>query len=234
MKLPEEKPADNPPAKKEEIVVFISHREGQCSECGGELGRGRWITLEQEKPVCLDCADLGHLEFLPRGDAALTRRATKHSTLRAVVVEWSRSRKRYERQGILVTEAAVRQAEGECLADADLRARRRERETVRRAAAEPAFVATVTAALCAQFPGCPAEEAAQIAEWTCEKNSGRVGRSAAAKELEPEALRLAVIARIRHRHTRYDEFLMRHGDRRRARAEIAPDIARVLAGWRAS
>lgn len=231
MKIPEGKPAENAAATKAEIVVFISHREGKCAECGEEWGRGRWITLEQEKPLCLACADLAHMEFLPRGDAALTRRATKHSTLRAVVVEWSRSRQRYERQGILVTEAAVRQAEGECLADADLRARRRERETVRRAAAEPAYVATVTAALCAQFPGCPPDEAARIAEWTCEKHSGRVGRTAAAKGLDPAALRLAVIARIRHEHTDYDTRLMRHGDRGLARAEVAADIDRVLAKW---
>jgi hypothetical protein len=224
-------PVENATDASEEIVVFISHREGTCAECGEALGRGRWIKLEREKPLCLACADLAHLEFLPRGDAALTRRATKHSPLRAVVVEWSRSRLRYERQGILVTEGAVRQAEGECLADAAVRERRRERETARRAAAEPAYVATVTAALRAQFPGCPADEAARIAEWTGEKHSGRLGRSAAAKALDPAALGLAVIARIRHEHTNYDERLMRHGDRRRARQEVAADIDRVLAQW---
>lgn len=226
-----EKPVQNATDAAEEIVVFSSHREGTCAECGEALGRGRWIKLEREKPLCLDCADLAHLEFLPRGDAALTRRATKHSALRAVVVEWSRSRQRYERQGLLVTEGAVRQAEGECLADTAVRARRRERETARRAAAEPAYVATVTAALRAQFPGCPPEEEARIAEWTCEKHAGRVGRSAAAKALDPAALGLAVIARIRHVHTNYDERLMRHGDRRQARQDVAADIDRVLANW---
>ncbi|MEA2587349.1 MAG: hypothetical protein QOH66_276 [Actinomycetota bacterium] len=39
-----------------------------------------------------------------------------------------RSRKRYERQGILVEEAALAQAEEECLSDADLGAARRARE----------------------------------------------------------------------------------------------------------
>jgi len=70
----------------------------------------------------LFCADLAHLEYLPSGNTALTRRATKHSPLRAVVVQWARARKRYERQGILVTVEALCRAEEECLADEDRRA----------------------------------------------------------------------------------------------------------------
>ena len=92
-------------------------RETKCAECGCELGDGNLLRVEKERPLCLDCADLGRLEFLPSGNTALTRRATKHSPLRAVVVRWSRTRKRYERQGILVTPAAIERAETECLAD---------------------------------------------------------------------------------------------------------------------
>jgi len=47
----------------------------------------------------LDCSDLGRLVFLRSGDGALTRRAKKASRLSAVVVRWSQTRKRYERQG---------------------------------------------------------------------------------------------------------------------------------------
>src|SRR5207253_903871 len=82
---------------------------------------GNFLRTEGEKGLCLECADLGHLEFLPRGDTAVTRRATKYSKLRAVVVQWSRTRKRYERQGILAEAEAIRRAEEESLADADLR-----------------------------------------------------------------------------------------------------------------
>ena len=39
--------------------------------------------------LCLTCADLDHLAFLPPGDAALTRRARKYSTLAAVVLKWA-------------------------------------------------------------------------------------------------------------------------------------------------
>jgi hypothetical protein len=217
--------------KDAEIVVFITRREGHCGECNAEFFRGAFIRMENNRPLCLDCADLGHLEFLPRGNVAITRRATKHSPLRAVVVQWSRTRQRYERQGILVTSDAIRAAEEESLADAELRARNRERAAVRREAEEPAFVATVTAALRAQFPGCAEEETQRIAAWACAKHSGRVGRTAAAKALDPQPLRLAVIAHIRHEHTPYDRLLMRHGDRQLARQEVRPLIDELLRKW---
>lgn len=220
-------------SKAADIVVFITRHDGKCVECGEEFFRGSFIRVEEGRTLCLGCADLGHLEFLPRGDVAITRRATKHSPLRAVVVEWSRTRQRYERQGILVTRHAIEQAEAESLADADLRARQRERSAARREAQEPAFLASLTAALRTQFPGCPPDEAEQIAAWACEKHSGRVGRTAAAKALDPEPLRLAVIAHIRHEHTPYDGILMRHGDRQLARQEVWPKIDEVLRRWAA-
>ncbi len=79
---------------------------------------------------------MDHLVFLPAGDAALTRRAKRASRLSAVVVRFSRSRRRSERQGILVEEAALERAELECLADEEARTRRRVREEARRAAAD--------------------------------------------------------------------------------------------------
>jgi hypothetical protein len=214
-----------------EIVVFMVRRETRCGECGEELFGGSFLRVENGKALCLECADLGHLEFLPRGDAALTRRASKHSKLRAVVVQWSRSRKRYERQGVLVEPAALAQAEEECLADAEPRARRQEREAVRRDELDRQYVEAFARAISQQFPGCPAGEARAIAEHACLKHSGRVGRSAAAKELDREAMRLAVVAHIRHVHTDYDEILMREGDRKGARAEVAEKIDELLERW---
>jgi hypothetical protein len=69
-----------------DIVVFWIVRDTVCADCGEALGKGRFLRLESERPLCLSCADLAHLVFLERGDAALTRRATRYSTLRAVVV----------------------------------------------------------------------------------------------------------------------------------------------------
>src|SRR6185503_2466073 len=220
-----------PPKSSDDIVVFMIRRDTKCDECGAELGKGRWLRLENERSLCLACADLDHLEYLPRGDAAVTRRATKYSPLRAVVVQWSRTRQRYERQGILVAPAALRKAEEECLADAQVRELRRQREAERRQTVDAAYEQAMAEAIRAQFPGCPQEEAGRIAAWTCVKHSGRVGRSASAKDFDPHALRLAVIAHIRHEHTGYDALLMRNNDREQARAAVRFDIERVLARW---
>lgn len=114
------------PRPPRDLKVFISSRESRCDECKQDFGRHAWITLERDgRAVCLACADLDHLVFLPAGDAAVTRRARKRSGLSAVVVKWSRARKRYERQGLLVEEDALKKAEEECAADAATRAARR-------------------------------------------------------------------------------------------------------------
>ena len=217
-----------------DLVVFITRHDGHCAECCEEFFGGTQISVEAGRTLCLDCADLGPLEFLTRGNTALTRRATKYSPLRAVVVQWSRARNHYERQGILVTTESLDRAEAECLKDAELRARQRQRAAERREGVEAAYLASVTEAIRSAFPGCPANEAAQIAEWTCQKHSGRVGRSSAAKTLDPAALKLAVIAHIRHEHTDYDRLLMLHGDRELARQTVRPEIDRVLQEWEAS
>src|SRR6266849_2380092 len=125
----------------EEIKVFISHRSSTCGECLEELGSKAWITLVRDKgALCLSCADLDELIFLASGDAALTRRARKYSRLSAVVLKWSRARRRYERQGLLVEETALDLAEEECLADFEVRALRKEREAERRAGLDHQYV----------------------------------------------------------------------------------------------
>jgi hypothetical protein len=223
---------DNPKSESEgEIVVFSVVRDSQCAECGAELWKGSLLRVEGEKALCMECADLDRLEFLPTGDAAVTRRAGKYSRLRAVVVRWSRTRKRYERQGILVEPEALRRAEEESLADAEARARRQARAAERRALEDQAFVRAFATAIRANYPGCPAPEATEIAEHACRKYSGRVGRTAAAKEFSPEAVRLAVIAHIRHVHTDYDELLARHLDRHTARERIGGRVSAILGDW---
>ncbi len=215
----------------EEIVVFSVVRASQCTECGAELWKGSLLRLEGEKALCTGCADLDRLEFLPSGEAAVTRRASKYSKLRAVVVRWSRARKRYERQGILVEPEALRRAEEESLADAEVRARRQARAAERRELEDHEFVTAFASAIREQYPGCPATEEREIAEHACRKYSGRVGRTAAAKELSPEAIRLAVIAHIRHAHTNYDELLAQYADRDTARDRIRGQVSVILDDW---
>src|ERR1700692_4799341 len=124
--------ADQQSSEAKDLVVFDILRESKCTDCGKELLGGDFLFMEGERPLCLTCADLDHLVYLPRGDTALTRRARKHSALSAVVVRFSRARKRYERQGVLVEGSALEQAGAECSADADQRNVRRERAEIYR------------------------------------------------------------------------------------------------------
>ena len=212
-------------------MVFWVRRATQCSECGVALDHGNLLRVEGDRALCLACADLDHLEYLPRGDAALTRRARRHSTLHAVAVEWSRTRQRYERQGVLVEPAALRRAETECLADAELRARRREQAASRRTVEDQVYLTAFTAAIRSAFPGCPADEAEHIAAHACQKASGRIGRTAAARTLDPKAIRLAVVAHVRHAHTEYDRLLGQLLNRDLARQHVRERVDTIVRQW---
>jgi hypothetical protein len=214
-----------------DLVVISPLKEWTCTSCGDT---GGLLFMEDAGPLCLDCADLGHLVFLPSGDAALTRRAKKASRLSAVVVRWSRSRKRYERQGILAEAEAIERAEIDCLSSADVRARHRERDQARRADEDVRLAAELAAAIRALFPGCPAGRAEEIARHTATRGSGRIGRSAAGRDLDPDAVSLAVAASVRHVDTDYDRLLMSGVDRETARLRVRERVDDVLDDWRAT
>jgi hypothetical protein len=219
-------------SKPGEILVFFVRRDTKCAECGGDLFSGTMITLEKERgALCLGCADLDHLQFLASGDAAVTRRATKHSKLRAVVLQWSRTRKRYERQGILVEAEAIEKAEAECLADADRRRRQAERRALRTAEIDQAFVQQFAHAILQQFPKCPIAEANRIAEHACLRHSGRVGRTAAAKQFDSDVIYLAVAAAVRHEFTDYDLLLLKGIERHEARSRVRKSVDNKLREW---
>jgi len=166
-----------------DLVVFDIVRESKCADCGKGLLRGDFLFLENQRPLCLTCADLDHLAYLPRGDTALTRRARKRSTLSAVVVRFSRARKRYERQGVLVEESALEQAEAECSGDAEQRRERRERAEIYRDKQDHVLAIRMAESIRQMFPGCPPEETKTIAAHTSVRGSGRVGRSTAGRAL---------------------------------------------------
>jgi len=216
-------------AEAPDLTVFLPRREWTCAECAGS---GDMLTMDGTDALCLDCADLGHLVFLPAGDAALTRRAKKASGLHAVVLRWATARKRYERQGLLVEEAALAQAEEQCLADAEVRARRRDREHERQHRLDVTFQSQLAREIRRLFPGCPPERAEAVARHTATRGSGRVGRSAAGRALDEQAITLAVAASVRHADTRYDELLMSGTPRAQARARIGPEVEAILARWR--
>jgi hypothetical protein len=101
-------------SRPSELVVVSPISAWTCTACGGN---GDLLIMDAPGPLCMTCADMDHLVFLEAGDAALTRRAKRASRLSAVVVRFSRARRRYERQGTLVEEEALQRAEAECLTD---------------------------------------------------------------------------------------------------------------------
>jgi len=190
------------------------------------------LTIEGNQPLCLPCARLDQLEFLPRGDTALTRRAAKHSWKLAIVVRFIRSRGRYERQGILAEPEAIEKAEQECLADADQRAAARKRGAEGRRQQDQFLTAEMILRIRELFPRCPPEVASGIAVHTAARGSGRVGRSAAGRALAEEALMLAVAAYVRHRLTDYDILLEQGMDRALARDSVRTQVNTILDAWR--
>jgi hypothetical protein len=212
-----------------DLVAIVPLRDFTCVTCGST---GWLLVMDDAGPHCLTCVDLDHLVFLPAGDVALSQRARRASTLSAIVIKFSRSRKRYERQGILVEPQALELAEQQCLSDEDARRRRRERDQLRRKAEDAVFQERVAAEIARLFPGCPERRAEQIARHTGQRGSGRVGRSAAGRGLDDNAITLAVVASVRHEDTEYDQLLMAGVPRIEAREQVRSAVDQVLDLWR--
>lgn len=90
------------------VVIQPLNTEWTCHRCGGT---GGLLMMENPGPACLRCAGLDDLEFQAAGDALLTRRVKAKSTRHAVVMRFSRSRGRYERQGVLIEPRALADVE---------------------------------------------------------------------------------------------------------------------------
>jgi hypothetical protein len=63
---------------------------------------------------------------------------------------------------------------------------------------------------------------------------GALGGRASAKRMDEEAVRLAVIAHIRHTETEYDQLLATGHDRAGARLEVQSAIYETLERWEIS
>ena len=179
----------------------------------------------------LSCADLDHLVFR-LGDAAVTRRARKalHARRRRPGVEPRPNALRAagpaRRRG-----RAARGGGRHCLADEDARRDGARAEALRRAEQDGEFVARFAARVRELFPQSPEGRGSLIAQHACEKYSGRVGRSAAAQRFDDEAVRLAVVAHVRHRETAYDELPGVGRGAPDARALVRGEVAAVLERW---
>lgn len=103
-----ERLAENASRAPELVVIQPLNAAWTCHRCGGT---GDLLMMENPGPACLRCVGLDDLAFLSAGDALLTRRVKAKSARYAVVVRFSRSRRRYERQGLLVEPQALADAQ---------------------------------------------------------------------------------------------------------------------------
>lgn len=204
-------------ARLPETVLSTEHA-WECDECGAA---GDFFLKGKKSGVCLGCAGLGHLEFLPCGDATLTRHARKASRMSAVVMQMNLRRMRHERRGILVEPAAVEFAARECLADSDFRA------SLSHRLAHPQ--AEVAATIAEHFPGCPPDRAGAIALHVVALS---VRPRRAVPEVDVDAVRPAVEASVRHVDTDFDDLLMAGADREAALATVATRVDSVVSAWR--
>lgn len=213
--LDERSTPETPQPRRRGLSVISAEYALSCSACSDESDL---LLQTGTGALCLDCADLGHLVFLPSGDAALTRRATKASRLSARVFRWNARRNRYERQGVLAEAEAIESAAGQCLADAR-----------RPLGVDDKVRSEFIDAIGAQFPGCPPARAEAIAYQAAVRGSGRrVGR----RSSDADAVHRAVAASVRHVDTDYDDLLMSGVDRDEAKNRVNARADGILAAWR--
>ena len=84
------------------------------------------------------------------------------------------------------------------------------------------------------LPDCPPERAEAIAKRATQRGSGRVGRTAAGRGLDPEMITLAVVASVRHEDTDYDDLLASGVGRAEARARVSQHVEQILDRWEQS
>jgi len=111
-----------------------------------------------------------------------------------------------------------------------VRARRKASDAERRADQDEPLARSMADGSRRLFPRCPRKRHSHRAACDVAEN-GRVGRTAAAKEMEERPLVLAVVAAVRHGYTRYDDLLMSGMERAKRSAAGRGEVDRILADW---
>ena len=204
-----------------DLVVIQPVKDFTCAECGDSSGD--LLTMDDAGPLCMSCADMDHLVFLPAGDAALTRRAKKATGFPPSSCGGAGPANGMSGRVPPAEEPALDQAEQECLADSDARSRRRERDGARRADEDVEFQRQFAAEITRRI------RAAHGARGRTSPGTRGCAAAVASAVLadglvfDERAIALAVVASIRHEDTDYDELLnVRYGPRRRQDADLSP------------
>lgn len=150
-------------------------------------------------------------DFLPSGDAFVTRRVKAKGTYWVAWRPRGRNRPHRRRLGLWAPKAAIEEAQAEAVATEEKRAKRRERDAKQRERQEVAFRDELAEAIRQFLAFAPehADLATEIASEAATRaavvGSGRVGRTQTLSLDERAAL--AARALIRHRHTSYEDDL---------------------------
>ncbi len=98
-------------------VVYSLSRASRCHGCDKKIPLGEIVKLQgsedDREALCRSCSKLDDLELIGKGNAKITRLASKYSTVSYVVMKWSEVWKTYERLGILAEPKAIDKAEEE-------------------------------------------------------------------------------------------------------------------------
>ena len=215
--------------------IFITKKQKlRCATCGKAIPVEHAFVAESEdsKGTCFECSPFVNYTLLPPGNIALTRRSKKHSELCGVLLAWNQRRKRFERKGQYVELSAILKAQEECAANEDSRAIKNEKAAAVRAVQDKAYVLEFGSAIRAYYPNCPTDREYEIAKHACEKHSGRVGRTASAKQFDTQMIDLAVVAHIRHTETNYDSQFGKGKRKKEIRSDLSSSIQHILKSWK--
>ncbi|MBI9067633.1 MAG: DUF2293 domain-containing protein [Salinivirgaceae bacterium] len=215
--------------------IFLTKKEKlRCNSCGNAIPFGQAFVAESEdsKGTCFACSPFVSYTLLAPGNVALTRRSKKHSTLCGVLFSWNQRRKRFERKGQYVEAEAIVKAEKECAADEASRATKNMKAAEIRTIQDKIYIQEFGKAIRAYYPNCPLNREFEIAKHACEKYSGRVGRSASAKQFDSHMIDLAVEAHIRHVETNYDSQFGKGKRKKEIRLDVGGTIKRILVSWK--
>jgi len=215
--------------------IFLTRKETLvCNQCYKAITKGHHFVAETEKNkgTCLKCSSFRSYSFLPSGDAAMTRRSKKHSSRCGVVQQWNHRRKRYERKGQFIELKAIALAKQECEADKEKRAISNIKAASKREINDKIYIQAFSVAIKIRYPNCPKHREVEIAEHACLKYSGRVGRTANAKQFDPKMIDLAVEAHIRHAETNYDNQFGKGIGKREIRTNLKFDILKIMGNWK--
>ncbi len=214
--------------------IYLTKKEKlYCQKCKRDVPKGHHYVAPDEnaKGYCLKCSPFIRYTFLPSGDAAMTRRSKKHSTLCGVVLTWNHRRRRYERKGQFVEAKAITLAKEECAGDKEERKNKNIKAAAIREIKDQEYIKNFALAIRAKYPKCPVKREYEIAKHACEKHSGRVGRTAQAKGFDSEMINRAVEAHIRHKETNYDNEFGKGKSKREIRSDYKLHIQSILRKW---